>query len=78
MSSTAKWAELIAFVPRSAVLTETDGPFVKVSGRPAVPADVERVIAWLADTWKVSLAQATQQVADNLDRLVKDLEFNAA
>lgn len=78
MSATAKWADLIAFVPRSAILTETDGPFVKVGGRPAVPADVERVISWLAETWKIAVTQAAQQVADNLGRLMADLQVRAS
>jgi TatD DNase family protein len=77
MSATAKWAEFITYVPRSAILTETDGPFVKIGSRPAVPADVERVISWLAETWKISLAQASQQVAANLDQLMRDLQNNA-
>lgn len=78
MIATAKWADLIGFVPRSAILTETDGPFVKVSGRPAVPADVERIISWLADKWRMSPVQAAQQVTDNLNRLTAELESNAA
>lgn len=77
MISTAKWAELITYVPRSAILTETDGPFVKIGSRPAVPANVERVISWLAETWKISLFQASRQVATNLDHLMRDLRINA-
>ena len=75
MMTTAKWAELITYVPRSAILTETDGPFAKTCGRPAIPADVERVISWLAETWKISLVQASHQVTANLDRLMRDLQI---
>jgi TatD DNase family protein len=77
MIATAKWAELITHVPRSAILTETDGPFAKIGGRPAIPADVERVISWLAETWKISPGQASHQVAANLDHLMRDLQLNA-
>jgi TatD DNase family protein len=77
MIATAKWAELIAYVPRSAILTETDGPFAKTGGRPAIPADVERVISWLAETWKISLVQTSHQVAANFDQLMRDLHINA-
>jgi TatD DNase family protein len=73
MSATAKWAELITYVPRSAILTETDGPFVRIGGRPAVPGDIELVISWLAESWRISPAVASQQVADNFDSLMTDL-----
>jgi TatD DNase family protein len=74
MTATARWADLISYVPRSSVLTETDGPFVKIGRRPAVPADVERVMSWLATVWKLSLAEVSHQVSANLDRLMTDLE----
>jgi TatD DNase family protein len=77
MSSTAKWAELITYVPRSSLLTETDGPFVKIGGRPAIPADVEQVMSWLTAPWNLSLDQVSHQVSANLDRLMVDLQSNA-
>jgi TatD DNase family protein len=64
--------------PEPAILTETDGPFVRIGSRPAVPTDVERVISWLAKVWKISLIQASQQVMANLERLMRDLQINAA
>ena len=76
MATSAKWADTITFVPRSSILTETDGPFVKIAGRPAVPKDVEDVISWLANVWRVSPTAASQQVADNLDCLTEDLRRN--
>ena len=73
MAASAKWAEMITFIPRSSILTETDGPFVRIAGRPAVPEDVGRVISWLANSWRVSPTVALQQVADNLHSLTGDL-----
>lgn len=69
MISTSKWNELISYVPQSAVLTETDGPFVKLRGQPAVPSDVERVVEWLAGKWKINAKEADLQVMQNVDRL---------
>lgn len=77
MAATVKWSEMISFVPRSSILTETDGPFVKISGRPAVPKDVEFVISWLAESWKVSPAVASRQIADNFDHLTGGLPRNS-
>ncbi len=43
--------DVITHLPRERALTETDGPFVKVGGRTAVPADVELVYQHIADAW---------------------------
>lgn len=69
MISTSKWNELIRYVPQSAVLTETDGPFVKRQGQPAVPSDVQHVVEWLAEKWGVTAKEADLRVMQNADRL---------
>jgi TatD DNase family protein len=73
MPVTAKWGELIRYVPRSAILTETDGPFVKVGSRPAAPGDVKAVISWLSEIWKLSVFDAERQISENFKRLLADL-----
>ncbi len=73
MADSPKWDEMITFVPRSSVLTETDGPFVKVNGHPAVPKNVGSVISWLAESWKTSPALATQQIENNYNYLSEEL-----
>ena len=70
MISTSKWNELIGYVPQSAVLTETDGPFAKLKGQPAIPSDVQHVVEWLAEKWKLSANEADLRVMQNADRLV--------
>jgi TatD DNase family protein len=47
---------LVAAMPRERVLTETDGPFCRIAGRPAIPADVELVERGLAGMWRVAAA----------------------
>src|SRR5688572_27935197 len=42
MISSVKGREIIKQIPRDRLLTESDGPFVKASGRPARPSDVVR------------------------------------
>ena len=69
MIRAAKWKEFIRFVPRDAILTESDGPFVKQDGRPALPADMRRVIDWLATSWGQSREEAEHQVSRNCDRV---------
>ena len=73
MATTDKWAEMLSFVPRSSILTETDGPFVKIDRRPAIPKDIELVVSWLAQTWSISPAAASQQIANNLACFMREL-----
>lgn len=46
--------KIIARIPKDRVLTETDGPYVKVSRKPVTPADVLIVERHLADIWQMS------------------------
>jgi TatD DNase family protein len=73
MSATGKWADFMRYVPRESVLTETDGPFVKIGRRPAIPADVERVVSWLATQWNLSLPEVSHQISKNFEHLMTDL-----
>ena len=59
---------LVADMPRDRVLTETDGPFVTVGSRPAMPGDVAGVVDWIAGMWKLSVDEARQVIMDNLVR----------
>jgi len=43
---------IIERIPRDRLLTETDGPFVKVNELPAMPRDVQGVIDYLANSWR--------------------------
>ena len=61
---------LAAEMPRDRVLTETDGPFVTVGSRPAIPGDVAGVVDWLARMWKISREEARQVIVVNLERAI--------
>lgn len=56
------------------VLTETDGPFVKVGSEPASPPDVSRVIEYLAETWKMTVEDAQERVLRTYWRLIGSTE----
>jgi TatD DNase family protein len=61
---------MVASLPKERLLTETDGPFGKVDGRDARPADVATTIDKLARLLSISAPELTDIVADNLKRLV--------
>lgn len=63
-----KGRRIVAAIPRERVLTETDGPFVKVGGRPARPRDVRDVVRGLSHLWGTSEAEVAQTLLENIRR----------
>ena len=61
---------LVARMPPSRVLTETDGPFAQDSGRPLLPGETGNVVAFLADLWGTSRDDAETKLEYNLRQLV--------
>lgn len=61
--------KLIGKLPRERILTESDGPFVEVSGRPAEPADVRLVVRYLATEWSLDEAAVRKQITANFQGL---------
>lgn len=62
--------ELIARMDPELVLTESDGPFVKVSRRAAEPKDTSIVIEYLAETWACSVESVAEKVLANFERAI--------
>jgi len=68
---------LVAAMPSDRVLTESDGPFVKVAQRPATPADTGEVVGALARTWHVQPHKAKEIVLSNLRNLLAESDRRA-
>lgn len=62
---------IISRIPINRVLTETDGPFVKIGGRSVIPQDVYEVEAFLAGLWGKNTKEASQQIWTNLLELLR-------
>lgn len=62
--------KLVTELQPSRILTETDGPFVRVDDRPADPRDVSSVLSFLADQWHCNAETASQRVKANFEQLV--------
>lgn len=65
MIRAAKWRQLITLVPKTRVLTESDGPFIKCEGHPCSPEDISLVLAWLSSFWNESVESVQNQIISN-------------
>ena len=66
MVRSAKGRTIIERLPPERVLTETDGPYVTVQGRPIRPGEVRDALAFLATAWNMTSQAAEQRVWNNL------------
>jgi len=60
-----KGRRIIERIPPERVLTETDGPYVKVKGRPAEPGDVKAIVDYLKDVWDKSFQEVEKTIELN-------------
>ena len=71
-----KGRAIIEQIPPDRALTESDGPFVKVGKRSAVPADVALVEVALGEIWGTDRLTARRRVASNFEKLIGPLRAN--
>ena len=62
--------DLVARMPRERVLTETDGPFVKIDGHPVHPWNVDHAVTSLCRLWSLAEHETPSLLKENLARLV--------
>jgi TatD DNase family protein len=60
-----KGQDILRLVPEARILTETDGPYVKVGRTAAKPLDVKEVLAGIGGIWGRPVASVEAQVAAN-------------
>jgi TatD DNase family protein len=70
MLSGTKGRQLISSIPIEKILTETDGPFVKVEGRSIRPTDMNKTISDLADLLGQDQCRIYERVYNNFRRLL--------
>ena len=75
MTKSSRARNLISRMSSNRVVTESDGPFVTIHGRPANSTDLEYVVADLAEIWRCSYEQAHERILCNLKRMVATQEF---
>ena len=70
MLAKEKGRDLVGTLPLERLLTETDGPFTQLNGRPARPADVETTIGALANLCRLAPDVMATTVRENLRTLL--------
>jgi TatD DNase family protein len=66
MLNTERGRSIVAAIPADRLLTETDGPFTVVDGRPACPTDVSALLEQLASARYTTSDQLATTVVTNL------------
>jgi len=74
MLSSQAGRNIVACIPQNHVLTETDGPFIKITGRQAQPCDIEQVQSGLAVMWNCTASEVECQIEVNFERITKAIE----
>ena len=59
-------------LPRERILTESDGPFTQVRGKPLMPWDVELAIAELSKIWSLEFDDVSKVLDGNLATLLNE------
>jgi TatD DNase family protein len=72
MTRSDRGRALVAELPIGRILTETDGPFTQIDGRPSEPADVKATVTAIADIRKVPVNAVTTAAISNLRSLLGD------
>jgi TatD DNase family protein len=61
---------LVARMPRERVLTESDGPFARIDGAPALPWHVNDAVHELGRIWSLPDDRTGQMLLSNLRQLI--------
>jgi TatD DNase family protein len=73
MLKSKRAVEMMKFIPRNRILTETDGPFAKVSGQTLMPWDVETAIERISHIWDMPLSEVHETLYSNYRNLMAKL-----
>jgi TatD DNase family protein len=69
MLANEKGRAMTEIMPPDRVLTESDGPFAQIDGRPLFPWDTEAAENALASIWSITGEEARHRLMENLRRL---------
>ena len=65
---------IIQRIPRSNILTESDGPFIENNGKPLKPSDLSLVTNYLSTLWNISEKNVQETITDNFRKLLSYIQ----
>ncbi|WP_018248820.1 Qat anti-phage system TatD family nuclease QatD [Orenia marismortui] len=71
MISSQKGKKIISKIPVDRILTETDGPFIKINKKPSCPTDIDIVIKKLAILLDKDIVELKRIILNNLKNLLE-------
>lgn len=74
MTKSQNGQKIINRIPKSNLLTETDGPFVDINGSQATPYDVRIVIEYLSKQLNIPFVEVETLISDNFKKLISSLK----
>jgi TatD DNase family protein len=70
MLTSEKGRKLLARIPRERLLTESDGPFVSVNGKPDRPKNMPNVVLGLAELLEINRDEMAEIIYENFRRIL--------
>lgn len=67
--------KIVEVLPKDRVLTETDGPFVKIGTRSAIPSDVSLVEDYLSSVWQMERYEVRAKIKTNFFQLIRPIQL---
>ena len=74
MTASQRGRSIIEKIPPERILTESDGPHIRVRGNPVGPTGIGSLLNSIADIWGVSPEKAEAQVQDNFRKVISPLK----
>lgn len=71
MLKSKKSIEMVKVIPKNRILTESDGPFAKVSGKSLMPWDVESAVLGLSRIWGMTPSETQETLFSNFRALIE-------
>lgn len=72
MLATKNGCDVVAMLPKGRIVTETDGPFARLQGKPLFPWDVELSIKQLSHIWKCDEQESAEILTNNFEQLLSE------
>ncbi len=74
MIKTNTGRKILENIPPDKLLTETDGPHIKIGQRPAVPADIALLEKYISSMWGISSEEASNKIKANFFNIINLLK----